>query len=98
MKKANKFGNQDTHKQLSIFDDLPLFKYSAQINSQSQSWDKLENHKTQNLTTGSKLPVSNENQRDNDEKRTLSVPDRFESLEKQAKNKFNIIIKRVEDA
>ncbi|MFM6908863.1 MAG: hypothetical protein ACKPKW_06970, partial [Dolichospermum sp.] len=62
MKKANKFGNQDTHKQLSIFDDLPLFKYSAQINSQSQSWDKLENHKTQNLTTGSKLPVSNENQ------------------------------------
>lgn len=98
MKKTNKSGNQNTHKQLSIFDDLPLSNSSAQVNSQSQLWDELDNHETQNLTTGSKLPVSSENQRDNDEKRTLSVPDRFESLEKQAKNKLRSIIKPVNKA
>ncbi|MFM6249618.1 MAG: hypothetical protein ACKPEQ_10805, partial [Dolichospermum sp.] len=94
MTKAKKGTNQETHKQLSIFDDLPLFNHSEQLDSKYSSLDELENNETQNLTTGSKLSSSNENQRENHQKRTFSVPDRFESLEKQAKNKFNIIIKR----
>lgn len=95
MRKAKKGSNQDTHKQLSIFDDLPLFNYSEQPDCKSQLVDKLEKTETHNLATISKLLVSNENQKDNDEKRTLSVPDRFESLEIQAKNKLHSIIKPV---